>query len=242
MSIYNTLEWGNESAFTSYPFDFDIEVQGFLVDANFVQFDNFKPVLNYITVDTDRINLNFTFDYGQQSIDLLKSVFMRGEEYRQLRIYSTEDARYLGTLVFGEGVFELWNNYIGRKINIATSFMSAVVRSVPSDGGVYTLDGNYGNVVLGRTSSDRTIFYNISTALNCVTFNAVTGHAVSETENGTAKPEGLRKINLVPPLNNNINLAANDVIKITTLNNASLTIELVTGTPSQSFNIPSLNV
>ena len=62
MAIYNPLSWQNENALSSYPFSEDIDVQDFIVDAKFVQFDNFLPILNYVLVERDRLNLTMTFD------------------------------------------------------------------------------------------------------------------------------------------------------------------------------------
>ena len=46
MANYNPLNWQNENGLSSYPFDRDLEVQDFIVDARFVQFDNYVPVYN----------------------------------------------------------------------------------------------------------------------------------------------------------------------------------------------------
>ena len=237
MAIYNVLNWQNENALSSYPLNSDVDVQDFIVDARFVQFDNFVPVLNYVKIDSDRITLAITFDYGQHTaIEFFKSTYDNGEKYRVVRIYSPIDNRYMGSLTFGQGAAELWTSYVGRKLVYNISFAENTVRSIPSQDAVYTLDGNYGVIALGRTDSDTTIFYNCvnSSEDRSVVFNAVGGHAVSGNK------EGLRKINLVTPLNNNINLASNDVIKISSFNAASLTIDLVAGSPSTAFIIPTL--
>jgi len=237
MSIYNPLSWQSEHALSGFPFDVELDIRDFIVDAQFVQFDGFIPVLNYAYVELDRIRLSITFDSGtQSSIEFLRAAYLRDGGYRSLRIYTTSGDRYLGTITFGSGASVLWENYIGQKLTYDQSFTVSTVRGIPSRDAVYALDGNYGDITLGRTYQDSTIFYNVSEDLNAVTFNAVGGHSVADD----AKPEGLRKINLVTPLNNNINLASNDVIKISSFNSQSLTVDLVSGSVSKAFAVPSL--
>lgn len=244
MAIYNPLSWQNEQALTGYPFEALLDPQNFIVDAKFIQFDNFVPVLNYVRVNRDSLNLAITFDTEQiTSLEFFKDVYTLGEAYQNLRIYTQDNSRYLGVIVFGSGAAELWSTSVGRKIVYDTPFSAEAVRSVPSQDAVYTLDGNYGDIKFGRSLDDTTIFFNTTkrteehpTALNAITFNAVANHAIPDN----ADMSGLRKINLVAPLNNNINLASNDTIKITTLNAASLTIDLVAGTASNAFILPTL--
>lgn len=237
MATYNVLNWKNENALSNYPLAEALEVQDFLVDAKFVQFDGFVPILNYIKIDYDRIKLTVTFDYGENTaIELLKSVYDRAELEHSVRIYTPDASRCLGMLTFGAGAQTLWQNYGGRVLTINKAFLADTVRSIPSQDAVYLLDGSYGDVLLTRTQNDSTIFYNTSTTANAVVFNAVGGHSVPEA----AKPIGLRKINLVLPQDNNINLASNDVIKLNSFNSQSLTISLVSGSPATAFAIPTL--
>jgi hypothetical protein len=141
-------------------------------------------------------------------------------------------------LTLGSGAGELWNSYVGRKLEVNSYFLPSTVYSIPSQDAVYSLDGNYGDLTLSRTTDDYTIFYNTSTEDNALVFNAVSGHTIA---NGEAQ-SGIKKINHVSPLNNNINLAPNDVVKVKPVNASSLTIELVSGSPSAAFTIPTLTV
>ena len=240
MANYNPLNWQNENGLSSYPFEEDLEIQDFIVDARFVQFDNFTPILNYINVEVSKIELSITFDYGENTnLLFLKSKYDTGEAYRNIRIYQPSNKRYLGSVVFGQGAQTLWREYTGQRIVYNKSFSTDTVRSIPSKDAVYLFDSSYGDITLGRTALDRSIFYNVSEELNSITFNAVGGHSVTEViESGLSN--SLKQINLVKPIHNNINLASNDVVKITPVNTASLQISLVAGNKSNAFSIPSL--
>jgi hypothetical protein len=236
MARYDTLGWQNENALSSYPFTFDIFQQDLLVDARFVQFDDFLPILNSVVVNPDNLIFEISFDFGVKTgITLLKKVYALGSAYRSVRIYTPDGSRYLGVITAGIGAEVLWDNYVGRKFAPTASFCTDTVRSVPSKDAVYLFDSNYGDIELSRTAGDKTIFYNVSSDLNSITFNAVTGHSVDGLQ-----PQGLRRINLVPAFNNNINLASNDIIKFTALNNNSLDVSLVSGTSSGTFVLPTL--
>jgi hypothetical protein len=247
MTPYEVLEFQNENALAGYPLIQGLEVSGILVDASFIQFDNFVPILNSIQIDADRLTLTITFDCGLISnIVLLKQSYnAEGGEHRHLRIYQTNPKnpddlkyRYLGVVCFGSGVEQLWLTYIGRKLLFNLPFAANTVRSIPLNDGVYMFDGNYGEVSLGRTSTDSAMFYNFSPELNSITFNAVSGHSII-SNNG----KGLKSINLVKPINNNINLASNDIVKITpTSSAATLSFDLVAGSPSGAFKLPSLYI
>ena len=181
-----------------------------------------------------------TFDCGAISdISFYQSKYLQGDAYRLIRIYQPSNRRYLGTLVFGEGTQILWEQYKGQSFVYNILFAPETVRSIPSKDAVYLFDSSYGDVQLSRTPQDRTIFYNVSEQLNAITFNAVAGHTVEDiTDAGPI--QGLKQINLVKPLHNNINLASNDVIKITPTNATSLQISLVAGNKSAAFTIPTL--
>jgi len=241
MPTYNVLSWQNENALTNYPLDVPLEVQDFIVDAKFIQFDGFIPVLNYIFVEADRIRLAITFDYGQNTaIDFLKEEYLLGESHRNLRIYTPGGDRYLGVLVFGLGAYELWRGYTGRKLTYDAPFLPDTVRSIPFKDAVYLFDGNYGDVTISKSAGDTAVFFNTNTnaEFNAITFNAVGGHSVDSISSSNT---ALRKINLVKPVKNNITLAPNDVIKVTSVNTAALSIDLVAGASSSSFALPTLS-
>jgi hypothetical protein len=229
MATYNTLEWQNENQLNSFPFSSDIAVPDFIIDAKFIQFDNYVPVLNYLYVDNNSIKINITYDEG--SLDVL---YIRYSGANHLRIYTPDGHRYIGVLTIGTGVNKLWQAFIGQKLTYNISFASDTVRSIPSSAGVFTFDRNFGEVSLARGLSDKTIFYNINTTLNSITLNAVTGHEAV----GNAK--GLRKLNLVEPLNNNITILSNDIIKFKQNFEAGLDVSLISGSTQKSFSLPTL--
>jgi len=240
MATYNPLNWQNENALSSYPFDEDLEPQDFIVDAQFIQFDHFVPALNSCYIDNDKIVLSFTFDFGVlANVAFLKDQYDSGEAYRSVRLHQPINNRYLGTVVFGAGVQLLWQQSKGQRLSFNRKFSATTVRSIPFKDAVYLFDSMYGDISLGRASEDRAIFYNVSEDLNSVTFNAVAGHSVNE-DISAGLVEGLKQINLVKPLNNNINLASNDIIKITPVNAAALDISLVVGNKTASFTLPTL--
>jgi len=238
MSVYNVLNWQNENTLTHYPFSEELAHAGVIVDANFIQFDSFIPVLNYITVDSDRLTFAITLDFGQlTNAQILKSVYLADDATKVVNLYNADSTRFVGSLSIGIGALELWKNYTGQKLTYNKAFDPSVVKSIPSKDAVYTLDGLYGDVVLSRTTADSTVFYNCvnNAQERYMVFNAVAGHQIDPIQRN-----GLRKINLVRPLNNNINLAANDVLKFNSINNAALSVALVSGTPTASFTLPTL--
>ena len=236
MATYNVLERASENSLTSFPLTEELEVQNFIVDASFIQFDNFIPQLNRIFVDSDAIKLDITFDFGKlTSISFTRQAYLAGENYRHVRIYTPENDRYLGVLSFSSGAQTLWEQNTGRQFTYNIPFYTSTVKSIPSSCGVFLFDNRYGAVELTKPNTDNTIFYNISTIKNSITFNAVTNHSVPSDSLG-----GLRKINLVRPIRNNITLAANDVIKFTPQNAATLNIDLASNSASSTVSVPTL--
>ena len=246
MSNYNSFEWRNENSLSGYPLVIETPYPALLVDAKFVQFDNFIPILSTVLVDAAKITLSIIFDYGKHtSIELTAAAYASGEASRHVRIYQPDTGRYLGSLTFGTGAGDLWNSALGSLLTLNVLFSAETVLSIPKQDAVYTFDSNYGAVVLGRGENDTTIFYNTArvAGFNSITFNAVGGHSVNTNTIKNVPspgPQGLRKINLVSPVANNINLVSNDVVKVTPLNAASLSVGLAAGTPTTSFAIPSL--
>jgi tartrate-resistant acid phosphatase type 5 len=150
------LEWQNEHALTDYPLSSYIGYGDLLLDASFTQFDGFIPVLNTAVVLIDRATFNITFD--RETLDIVvDSTYIQGTG---VRIYGKNN-RYLGSLVFGPGIFDLFLSSAGRTIVWNIPFVSTTVTSVNSKAGVYSIEGSYGNIDIktGETSLDRSIFF-----------------------------------------------------------------------------------
>jgi hypothetical protein len=247
MAEYTVLSWQNEHALSSFPLEEPFELENFLVDAAFVQFDGFVPVLRKIVVSAESIAVTLLFDEGEVTADYLKS-----SNTYFLKFYGTND-RYLGTLVFGAGLQLLWAGYVGQKLDRNIKFLAHLVRSVPLKDAVYTFDSLYGSLILDSSidstavvalpntqtqslSTGKTVFYNLDKPSERITFNAVKNHGIYSTADGI-KP--LKKINLVSPIDNNIYLASNDIIKFTSFNNKRLNISLV-GESAGASIVPTL--
>jgi len=212
MSI-GVISWTNETSLSPYPLASSFGYDNVLVDANFVQFDNFVPVLNSIELVDTNLELVITFDIGPVTISVPISNL---SEYR----YShriTYDNRFLGQLVFGEDVFTILDNTLGNLNikNIGIPFLPLTVRSIPSTAGVYSLAGKYGPVVM---DSEPEIWFDVNS--NDVTFNAVAGIDYSDTKY-------LKTLNSVHPVTNGVYIRDNLVIKVRSLGSSTIEVTLV---------------
>jgi hypothetical protein len=260
MAEYNVLPWQNENSLSSYPLVFPLDFDGFIVDASFIQFDYFVPVLNTIFIGTDHIEITITFDKGQLTQTYSNSQFNAG--IREIRFIENNN-RYLGCITVGEKTTFLWENFVGQNLIKNIPFLATVVKSIPSKDAVYTLDSLYGDIVFGveleevtsfstiggfnfqnnligglvfqNTGGGSNIFYNYNINKNALVFNAVANHTFPE-----ASVWALKRINLVPPINNNIYLASNDVLKFKSINNQKLQISLAGESASGASLVPTL--
>ena len=239
MAEYTTLGWQNENGLTNYPFFAPFQINDLLVDASFIQFDNFIPVFTSLLVGEDFMEFTISFDNGEVTARYQKTDFYSG--IKNLRMYDSGGDRYLGCLTIGEGANTAWGSYVGEQLNTTLPFIPTTVRSIPLNDAVYRLDNSYGSLVLGanqdtadsfteiggivyQTSAGvNTIFYNTSTSPASITFNAV-ANAVVPTN---SKIHPLKQINLTKPLNNNITLSGNDIVKFKSISNQNLSIYVV---------------
>lgn len=228
MSI-GILSWQNEHGLANYPFGAPHDVRDLIVDAALVQFDGFLPILQTILVSSTDITLTIKFDLVTKSFTYLKSSFDSG--VRHLSMYDGD--RFLGRLVFGNGIQILWANYVSQLLSWNLEFLACVVRGIPSTDAVYAIDNKYGALIFTKTTDDKSVFYNVNTTLNSITFNAVLNNSITGTSTA------LKKLNLISPLNNNIFLASNDVIKVSPAT-AGLNINLVGNGLSASNIVPTL--
>lgn len=264
MAEYNPLPWQNENSLSSYPLVFPFDYDGFIVDASFIQFDYFVPILNSVLVskedNADYIDIAITFDSGEKIERYWRE--QHNEGLREVR-FMENDSRYLGCITIGEQATFLWDNFMGQKLVKNIPFLATVVRSIPLKDAVYTLDSIYGDVVFDveldelsnfstigdfnfqsflitglnvqNTGGGNNIFYNYNINKNALVFNAVANHTFPD-----AHVWALKRINLVPPVNNNIFLAGNDVVKFTSINNQKLQVSLAGENSLGSSIVPTL--
>jgi hypothetical protein len=262
MAEFNVLPWQNENSLTSYPLVYPLDYDGFIVGASFIQFDYFIPVLGTIFVGSGSVEVTITFDCGEVTQSYSETEYHAG--VREIRFMDGED-RYLGCLTVGEQANFLWDNFRGQKLVKNIPFLPSVVWSIPSKDAVYALDSIYGDVVFSidlsettsftnpqsfnyqnnfipgisfeNTAGGETIFYNFNSVNNALIFNAVANHAIPV---GDFSVHALKRINLVPPVDNNLYLASNDLIKFSSINNQKLQISLAGKSVSGASIVPTL--
>lgn len=217
-----TINWLNETSLTPYPLTKSFGYDGFFVDANFVQFDNFIPILNYIRFFQKQVEVSITFDR------LTKIIYLDEDYYETINssIRITESGRYLGLLKFGSGLKKfVTESGEQRQLNVNTKFLSHLVKSIPSKSGIYTIDNEYGDLSF---LSDNYISYDV--ADTTVTFNAVYYPPI---ENELY----LKTLNLVGPENNNVFIKNTDIIKV--YGEASTVVLSLVGTNPKGLTKPS---
>lgn len=234
MSIRGILERPNENAFGNFPFSSPVTFKDVIVDALFIQFDGFAPVLNTLQIQETKIRLSITLDTGTHTFDFLKTTYDSGVE--ALRMYI--ENRYVGTIQFGPGLANLFATAENTILDFNATFLKSIVRPIPSTVGVFTLEGCYGNVILSKEeeiAADASMFYNAPTG--GITFNAVTNHFVPSSTLPI-----LKKINLETPVNNNIFISGNDVVKFEPTDDGDLEISIVTTNLTGTTFVPTLAV
>lgn len=221
MATIFDLEWENQNGVSSYPFLIDAPLNNIVVDASFIQFENFIPILNYVQVSAASLTFNIIYDTGISNFTLTQSDYNSGLNF--IRLFAS--TRYIGRLVFGPGVNTLWNNYVGQQINFNLPFVSTTVRGISNTCGVFSISGLYGGIEFTRTTLDENIFFN--TASNNVTFNAVANNQFPTTPPAQA----LKLLNLLAPVDNNIFLSSSDVVQISGNSTGSIAVSLVGSNP-----------
>jgi hypothetical protein len=64
------LAWQNENGLQHYPLVKDTIVKDFIVDASFIQFDNFIPILHSIEVKANKILVTILFDLESVTVEI----------------------------------------------------------------------------------------------------------------------------------------------------------------------------
>lgn len=199
------LEWTNEHSTTNYPLSKPMSPIDFIVDASFVQFDGFVPVLKTVTVKRTQLILALQTDAGEVKVTINKpssSTFPGGSAVVM------GGGRYLGELTFGQGLVNIFVQHLDAVLKLNIPFVPSVVRGVSSKSGVYSLAGYSGDVdvVTGATPQERALFF--GQAGNQVTWNAGwLGTFIDRVP--------LKSLNKVLPIGNNVFIEDSDLIKIT---------------------------
>jgi hypothetical protein len=255
MSEYIALSWQNENGLTNYPLTLPFEINDLIVDASFIQFDNYVPTFSSVLIGENYMTFNLIFDLGEVSATYNQSDYSAG--IKNLRFYDNGGDRYLGCLTIGVGATKAWDSYVGENLIAGATlggpipFVASTVKSIPLNDAVYTLDGSYGEIYLGAnqdvadsfadiggiiyqtSAGGNTIFYNSVSSPPSITFNAV-GNSVPPASNNIYP---LKQINLTKPKNNNITIGGNDVIKFNSINNQNLEIYVVGQGGASSSNL-----
>ena len=201
---YGVLEWGNENSLSSYPLSQWLEVTDFIIDASFVQFDGFIPTLKTLSVNQVRVVLVIGTDAGDLTLTINKPT---GSYFPGYTVALSLAGRRLGSLVFGQGLVNIFSTHLNTTMRLNIPFLSSVVRGVNSSAGVYSFAGYTGDVQVftGTTRAEQTIFFDQS--LNGVAWNA---GALTASANGIA----LKTLNSVHPINNAVIIEDSELIKI----------------------------
>ncbi len=202
----NILDWQNEHALTDYPLSAFIGYNDVVVDASFIQFDNFVPVLKTIAI-TD-LAVTFTIEFDRETLDVVveQTSF---EPQAGVRIYGANN-RYLGCLVLSHGVNNLFVLNAGTVQTLNIPFAATTVTSISTAGGVYSIDEQFGDLEFdtGLTDLVQEIFFAIDG-------NVVTWNAVGYPELPTDSIQALKTLNGAIPLHNAVNITETALVKIT---------------------------
>ena len=213
-NTYGILEWSNEHSLGSYPLAKVFNPVDFLVDATFVQFDGFVPVLKQLKVTQTTMTITITTDAGD--VDVLVSKPGPSDYAPELsaRVVSSK-GRHLGYLVFGQGLVTVFATKLNDTVKVNIPFHQTCVRGVNSNSGVYSIEGYAGavNITTGSSPAARSIFFDTSDPV--VTWNA---GFVSAQQPGLP----LKTINGVTPVNNAVFIQDSDLIKVTPQGNGVL--------------------
>ena len=209
---YGILEWTNENSLSAYPLTKRIEPADFIVDASFLQFDGFTPVLKTVTVTSSKLTILLLTDAGEVSVSVNRPTSSYFPGYA---VAVDSGDRHLGYLVFGQGLVTVFATYLDATLRLNIPFSPSVVRGVSSKAGVYSLEGFYGEVVIstGEDPAEQTIMLK-----DVGDTYPGEGYAEMEWSAGSLgkyhDQQPLLSLNGVSPLDNALFLHESEVIKI----------------------------
>ena len=219
MSIIGVLNWNNETGLQTYPLTSTLVSDdgrqfpnNFIVDANFIQFDNFIPQLTKLTVTDSSIAITLLTDTGSVTSRYYKASYISGI----LAVPFYSNSRYLGKLIFDTGILDVFANFIAEQVNTKNAFLATTVRSIPTTAGVFSIDNLCGELEFSSTNS---LFF-LNTGNNNVNMNAVYIPA-------TTGENYLQSINLVTPRENNLLLLGSSTVNVNPVGVNSLIVNLI---------------
>lgn len=201
------VEWLDEHNNGEYPMDRDIGLRNFIVDAHFIQFDGFVPVLVSVDVQPTKVVLVIEFDKETKEVTINYTPITYS---LPVRMYGT-DGRYMGMLTIGPGFNNLITDNAGSKYVLNVPFAATTVLSVNSQNGVYSIQGVAANPIVIKTGTTP-LDMNIQLGIVGTT---ITWNAVAIPRPATPVIVALKSLNSIVPVNNNINIFDTDVVKIT---------------------------
>ncbi len=221
MTTTNTgiIPWRNETGAFSYPLTYNaILNSNVLVDAYWIQFDSFIPTLKSIAVEADVISFTINTQEGDGVFTL------DWPDVTGMLNMADSLGRFIGKIVFGDGLQEFYSANLGSVVNINAKFIASTVHSIPSNSGVFSFEKAIGDV---EVVGDGNLFFTLES--QGVVFDAVGVPACAPDVNP------LKTINGVNAPN--IRLITNDVINWLPAGNG-IKLELASGSIFSANIIP----
>ena len=222
MSTLGTLGWREENAREAYPLAYQQDMPKFIVDATWVQFDGYVPVLHAVSATGSEVTLEIQTREGLLT-ETVSLVSISG-------LFTTvswvdEYDRSLGrTVLSAEGLASVIAKYAGSRVVCNYPFAACTVVSVNHEAGVYSIENRYGNVHVSTVNADspefRQAIFIQASAPQTWTWNA------SSMPGDFTEVTALKTINGVGPQNFGIWIETNDIIRATP-GEASLTLDMV---------------
>ena len=179
-----------------------------------MQFDGFVPVLKTVEVSAEELVFSILIDSKTLTATLSVEDFVPG-----YKLVLRDDARYIGVLVFGRGARSVFDFQVGQTLKINTSFLPIVVKSIPSNCGVYSINDMYGALTVTNQPE----------ITETVDGQNVTFNALALCNPDTDKV--LLTLNGVLPTGNNITIDDSELIKVLGAG-SSVNFSLIGGDPS----------
>lgn len=218
----NIIPWHNENELTEYPLVKSYGYNGFLVDAQFIQFDNFRPTLKSVKVSNSDVEIVVTL----QTSDLLLTIPISSFQDSPFTQQLTYDGYNIGFLSFGLEAYKMLTtemvNLVTKTLNIP--FEPSTIISIPSNSGVFSVNTRYGDLSFAETTE---VHFQQSGQ------EVVTDIYTLPTENTTPY---LLTLNSITPNNNRVDIVLPEIIRTTVQGPATLQFNLIGNSSSTALN------